>query len=276
MDREYTFTDVTRTVGAPAVVKVSAIGDLDLASEFLVVRVNGQVVGTLFDAVGAASDCPVVSQAAQLSIDPALYATLAFSGNLTIRVEPSIAVSSTQCANGMLVVHVHLPEPFVDCNGNARHDPCDIELGGAIDCNGDRRIDSCQIQQDSTLDCNANGTLDTCDTAGTSGPLDCDGNELVDACEIAANPDLDCNSDGVIDTCDIASGAQDKDADGRLDACEYAMGDFDLDGIIGGPDLAGLLGLWGLPKPPYGDLDGNGTVGGGDLAILLNRWGPLN
>lgn len=47
-------------------------------------------------------------------------------------------------------------------------------------------------------------------------------------------------------------------------------GDLDLDGVIGGGDLALLLGGWdGVDF----DIDGDGIVGGGDLAIMLGGWG---
>ena len=48
--------------------------------------------------------------------------------------------------------------------------------------------------------------------------------------------------------------------------------DFDGDGIVGGADLAALLGNWGSSDPQT-DLDGDGNVGGSDLAILLGCWG---
>jgi hypothetical protein len=78
----------------------------------------------------------------------------------------------------------------------------------------------------------------------------------------------------VSNLCEIASGAQDKDADGVPDSCEYAVGDFDLDGAVGGADLSVLLSLWGFTATPIGDLDGNGLVAGADLSILLGNWGP--
>lgn len=44
------------------------------------------------------------------------------------------------------------------------------------------------------------------------------------------------------------------------------------DGAVGAPDLATLLGSWGLSGPA--DLNNDGTVGAGDLALLLGSWGP--
>lgn len=53
-------------------------------------------------------------------------------------------------------------------------------------------------------------------------------------------------------------------------------GDLDRDGIVGGSDLAILLGAWGTVGrgAPAADLNGDGVVGGADLAILLGAWGP--
>ncbi len=47
--------------------------------------------------------------------------------------------------------------------------------------------------------------------------------------------------------------------------------DLDGDGVVGGADLAMLLGAFGASGP--GDLDGDGTVGGADLAALLAAFG---
>lgn len=50
--------------------------------------------------------------------------------------------------------------------------------------------------------------------------------------------------------------------------------DLNGDGMVGGSDLALLLGLWGETNPVLpADLNGDGVVGGSDLAILLGEWG---
>ncbi|MDI9404964.1 MAG: hypothetical protein QM516_13940, partial [Limnohabitans sp.] len=107
-----------------------------------------------------------------------------------------------------------------------------------------------------------------------------------DACDIASGFELDANADGRPDSCDndcnanaindaveIAGGAADVDGDGRLDACERAAGDGNLDGIIGPEDLTMLLGAWGTSGAFFGDLDLNGTVAASDLAVILANWG---
>jgi hypothetical protein len=57
---------------------------------------------------------------------------------------------------------------------------------------------------------------------------------------------------------------------GECQAAPACPGDFNNDGVVGGSDLASLLGGWGTAKF---DLDGDGTVGGADLAALLGAWG---
>jgi phosphoribosyl-AMP cyclohydrolase len=103
--------------------------------------------------------------------------------------------------------------------------------------------------------------------------LDCDGDALPDTWELSQGLAFDCDANDIPDNCDIASGADDKNANGELDACEFARGDLNLDGVINAADLAVLLAFWGVPNPPVGDLDGDGTVNGADLATLLVNWG---
>jgi formylglycine-generating enzyme required for sulfatase activity len=54
--------------------------------------------------------------------------------------------------------------------------------------------------------------------------------------------------------------------------CEYARGDFGLDGSVDGKDLGYLLASWGSADP-FADLDGNQLVNGADLGKLLANWG---
>ena len=56
------------------------------------------------------------------------------------------------------------------------------------------------------------------------------------------------------------------------DAC---TGDLDDDGVVGGADLAVLLGFWSTSDPNV-DINGDGIVDGADLAILLGSWGPCS
>ena len=191
-----------------------------------------------------------------------------------------------------------------DCNQNGVFDSCDIATGAAPDCNQNGVPDACDLTAGTSADCNANSIPDSCDIAsGASNDIDadgtpdscedCNGNGLPDDYELAQGAVPDCNQNGVPDTCDIASGFdQDCDGNGVLDrcdvffagaadenanctpdSCEYAVGDFGLEGSVGGDDLAFLLSVWGNADP-FGDLSGDGIVGGADLSILLSNWGP--
>ncbi|MEY4118423.1 MAG: hypothetical protein RLZZ116_1751 [Planctomycetota bacterium] len=312
--KQHTFAELPAASAAPVTVTVWARGDLDLASEFLTISVDGIVVGAAFNNVGdVTSDCGSSGQyRAAFTLTEAQYAAFASDGSITVRAEPSIGVSPTQCGNAALYLQLDTTRPCADCNGNGRNDACDIDLnplldcdqngvpdscegtGGGTDCNGNQisdsceivanpvldcdsngEIDSCEIAANPALDCNTNGRIDSCDVVGEFGVFDCDNDNLIDTCEIAANPGLDCNLNGRLDSCDIATGTQDKDFDGRPDSCEFAKGDFNLDGQINGADLAGLLAIWGLANPPYGDFNGDNYIAGADLSILLSRWGPV-
>ena len=172
----------------------------------------------------------------------------------------------------------------LDCNGNAIPDSCDIASGFAHDCNSNAIPDSCDIASSASNDVDSNGVPDECkaDCNGNGLPdaweisqslvLDCNNNAIPDSCDIASGVADDCNANAIPDTCDIAQGMTDKDSDGQPDDCEYAYGDFDLNGLIDAQDLAVLLDAWGIPNPVVGDITGDGVVNGQDLAALLNRW----
>ena len=109
------------------------------------------------------------------------------------------------------------------------------------------RCPASNLSAGSLFDCNANGVPDSCDN--------------------------DCNANAINDAVEIAGGAADVDGDGRLDACERAAGNGNLDGIIGPEDLTMLLSAWGTSGVFFGDLDLNGTVAASDLAVILANWG---
>ena len=55
------------------------------------------------------------------------------------------------------------------------------------------------------------------------------------------------------------------------------LGDLDGDGVVGGSDLAAVLGDWGASSATAGylasDLNRDGLVDASDLAIVLAQWG---
>ena len=173
-----------------------------------------------------------------------------------------------------------------DCNNNGVPDSCDV-ASGAPDCNNNGVPDSCDVASGSSNDVDTNGVPDECKTDCNANGLpdaweilqqlvpDCNGNSVPDSCDVADGTAKDCNDNGIPDSCDIAAGEVDKNSDGQPDDCQYRYGDFDLDGNIGGSDLAVLLALWGSIDPVVGDITGDGRVDGQDLAQILARWGPV-
>ena len=190
-----------------------------------------------------------------------------------------------------------------DCDGNGTFDSCDIASGNVPDCNANGIPDACDVAG-AVPDCNGNGVPDSCDIAsGASADIDadgvpdscedCNGNGLPDDWELSQGLTPDCNANGIPDSCDITSGIdRDCDGDGRLDkcevfidgaddengnctpdSCEFARGDFGLDGGVDGEDLAFLLAAWGSAGP-FGDLNDDGSIDGQDLTFLLAAWGP--
>ena len=83
----------------------------------------------------------------------------------------------------------------------------------------------------------------------------------------------DCNGNGVDDAADIAAGAQDADGDGRLDSCEQAVGDLNLNGVVDQGDVYILLGWWHFPDGAPCDFNADGNIDGRDLGFVLARFG---
>jgi Dockerin type I domain len=83
----------------------------------------------------------------------------------------------------------------------------------------------------------------------------------------------DCNDNGICDLDELAGGAEDSNGNQRLDECELARGDLNLDGVVSAADISALLNFWGATNPPFGDLNGDGVINGADISVLLNNWG---
>ncbi len=148
----------------------------------------------------------------------------------------------------------------------------EISLPTESDCNANGIPDSCEIANGG--DCNNNGLLDACETFDQTTP-DCNNNGVPDSCDIESRFARDCNLNNVPDSCDIAAGALDENSDGRIDACNYAVGDFDLSNEVDPADLSFLLLFFGEENPPFGDLDGSGVCDSADLSYCLLNFGPL-
>ena len=193
--REFNFTALPSAANA-ATLTIRVRSDLNLASEYLTLKLDGVAQSSLLF-VNGANDCPTTPDIATVTIPLKQFSALIADGALTVRLEASPLVSATQCADGLCEISLRYESVPVDCNANGRPDSCDIEFG-----------------------------------------------------------------------------AQDKDADGVLDDCEFARGDFNLDGQVGSADLTVLLSLWGVSNAPFGDLTGDGQIGSADITVLLSNWGP--
>lgn len=123
----------------------------------------------------------------------------------------------------------------------------------------------------------------TANGAVTAKLLDEDGNQLGDDLTVAAGSGIgapriaaDSNAGGFLVAWKDNRDAGQTDVYSQLievvsDECSA---DLDGDGEVGAPDLAIVLGNWGVCEACEADLDEDGNVGAADLAILLGNWGP--
>ena len=231
----------TFTLQAPAdvdvVLSVRAVGDFDANTEYLTVRLNGTTASRLFE-VGGVNCSTGNANNGNITISRALFNSFVAGGSLTVTLLPSPAVTGSECGNGSMSVALNY-----------------VGIGA-------------------TGDCNANGRLDTREI-GENPVLDRDRSARLDACEISEDPSRDCNANGEIDSYDIMLGAADDNLNGRIDLCEYAKGDLDLNAYIDNGDVAILMLYFGEVGTSFGDLDGTQTIDTGDIAILLMNFGPV-
>ena len=93
---------------------------------------------------------------------------------------------------------------------------------------------------------------------------------------IVLAPIGDCNLSGQRDSYEIGRGwMPDSDRDGRIDACEVALGDLDLNGEVDAADISLLLLDFGPCDACAEDLDADGFISMGDLSLLLMNFGPI-
>jgi hypothetical protein len=231
----------TFTLQAPAdvdvVLSIRAVGDFDANTEYLTVRLNGTTVARLFE-VGGVNCSTGNANNGNITISLSKFNSFVAGGSLTVTLLPSPAVTGSECGNGSMSVSLNY-----------------VGIGA-------------------TGDCNANGRLDTREI-GENPVLDRDRSARLDACEISEDPSRDCNANGQIDSYDIMLGAADDNLNGRIDLCEYAKGDFDLDGEVSSADLSVVLLYIGEVDSPICDLDGDGTVTTADVSLLLLNFGPV-
>ena len=145
----------------PVRLKVRAVGDLNLQTEFATLRLAGTVItSTLFQS--GANDCPSTPDEATIVLSAADWNALvaaSSSGSMAVSIVGNSLVSPTQCAS-----------PFSEVVATFTVSP---------DCNDNGTIDYCDIATGASGDCNQNGVPDSCDISG--GQADCKGNVVPDA-----------------------------------------------------------------------------------------------
>ena len=269
--RQFTFSALPAAASS-ATIRVRVRSDLNLASEFLTLRLDGVTTGTLF--VSGANDCPATPDEATVTVPLKALAGYLADGSLTVRLEASPLVSATQCPDGLCEITLSYEAAPVDCNANGIEDTCEVRIPGN-DCNENGVPDSCDIASGASADINGNGVPDECEYDCNANGLpdsyeiaqglapDCNANSQIDSCDIAQGLALDCNGNGRPDSCDLASGAPDCNGNGRPDSCDIASGtSADVDGN-GVPDSCedcngnGISDAYEIAQSPWKDCNSN-------------------
>lgn len=183
------FTQVKRS-GTPVTLRFVARADLSDAIENIQAKMNGTVIGTLWQTGGA--DCAEVTAELVISAEAFNAAVDSASGSISFVFSPSFAVTAGQCASSSLVVAMeYLPISQGDCNGNGNPDSCDVGDGISPDVNGNGVPDECE-DLPCTGDLNADGTVNGQDLGFVLG-----------AWGAGATSPADLNRDGVVNGLDL-------------------------------------------------------------------------
>ena len=222
--REFTFDSLPPAASSVALT-IRARADLNLATEFLSVRLDGAAFANIF--VDTGNDCPAALDEVVLTITAKQFNALISDSSLTVRLDAPSGVNAAQCGDGACEIAVFYESVPVDCNDNGIEDSCEA-TNPAFDCNDNGVPDSCDIAGGFSIDINANARPDECE-------FDCNNNALPDTYELAQGLALDCNNNAGIDSCDISSGvALDCNVNAIPDSCDIASGtsnDIDSNGI---------------------------------------------
>jgi Regulator of chromosome condensation (RCC1) repeat/Carbohydrate binding domain len=205
--RQFTFAGVPAAAG-PVALTVKVRSDLNLATEFMSVRLNGAPFATIFTDTGL--DCPANPDSITLQLSAKQFNVLASSGSLSVSLEASAGVSATQCADGYSEILLDFVATDADCNANGIEDRCEVVMPGR-DCNSNGVPDDCDLASGSSHDVDADGAPDECQP-------DCNANQIPDQYEIATGLTADCNQNALPDACEVADPGPNLVANGGFDS----------------------------------------------------------
>jgi len=171
-----TFTIADPSLSGTAVrLDFDAQGDFGSTVEFVTVKLNGTVIGTIFDS--GAHDCPVDPDLATILVPAETWNVLVDGANAAILMTASEAVDPTPalCTSWIRVSAIWQPIAVGDCNGNGVPDSCDIASGESHDVNANGVPDECEATCAGDLDLNGVvGFSDLLPILNTWGPCaDC-------------------------------------------------------------------------------------------------------
>ena len=219
--REFEFTGLSLAPVDAVKLRIQVRSDLNLQSEFLTVRIDGQPFATVFVETG--TDCGTDS--VELAIPAGQFGQFAADQKMLVRIDASAGVNPTQCGDPFCEISLNYETAVIDCDGDGVSDLCEILANPALDCNGNLALDVCDLWSGLATDVNQNGVVDSCEP-------DCNGNGVPDSFEFTQGTAIDCNGNLQHDSCDIATGASsDVDSNGIPDSCQI---DCNSNGI---PDL---------------------------------------
>jgi len=161
----FSVADVLPSEGE-VLVRVDARADLDGAPEFVDVRLDGQLVGTLW--ANGGDECGLTPSPQFVLVPATTFNQFVEDGMLTLSLECSPSVSVASCPSSYAKSSISYQLAFDDCNKNGTPDPCDLASG----------------QEE---DANVNGIPDCCEGEGSCGSClgDLDGSGTVDGVDIA-------------------------------------------------------------------------------------------
>ncbi len=190
---EYTFTGLIMPDNfADVPVTITAKGDLDAATEYITVSLNGVVLRRVFETGGVNCSTGQGVSRTTFNIPFATFVDAIALGQLTISLLPSAAVTGGQCPTGYMSIQMLYVGigPQGDCNNNGLLDTRDLGADSTLDSNSNMHLDSCELAK---CDLDLSGFVDTGDTSilllnyGDFNPPfgDFDGNGQIDTGDVA-------------------------------------------------------------------------------------------